>query len=360
MSYTNSEVSKVSGVRDLSNALGPQALELHEATGLTDILEIDLENGQTYAIDKNDSRASAWTRFLELTQREALPIFLEAEVQSRIVRELLPVYERRVDQVDPVPVDGRMRVVFKTSPALFFLNPALPKFLESRFKLESAARANTAVLVTHHPLTFEVLDVRDAPQEPVETAPALPLSIVPASVPVSEITLERAFQVFQFLAGQPDIPFFFVRDCCSARAHKMCLLLEAQGIVARKLWNYGHGFALNKRTLRVKTPRDPSGQVCWTFHVAPIVNVSDDPVGTVVIDPSIFDRPVAVSTWLLAQNDDAAFQETTDASNYGNKPNSLEDTPKPDAAKLKKDLKEHAGESILLNAYHSILLERLI
>jgi hypothetical protein len=354
MSHTISQVSKINRLQDFGDSPNSAPLQLREVTGLSEILGLELEDGRTYAIDKQDPIASVWTEFIAWQQETALPVFVEADRESSVVIQLLPVYERLVDVVDPYPVDGRLRVVFKTSPALFFLNPALPRFTEWRAKLESAVCDKAALLVTHHPLTFEVLDVRDAPETSTDSAEALPQSIVPASVPTSEISLARAFQVFGVLA-QSDIPFRFLRDCCSARAHRMCQILADNNIVARKLWNYGRGFAVNKRTLCVKTTIDPAGEVCWVFHVAPIVNVTDDPIGTVVLDPSIFDRPVAISTWLLAQNDNSSFQEITDANNFGNKPNSPLDELNPTPDRVDGDLKKHAGELILLKGFHSLL-----
>ncbi len=357
MSHTISQVSTITRLQDFGNSPESAPLDLLKTTGLSEILALELENGQTYAIDKHDPNFSVWTEFLAWQKKSTLPVFIEADSESSLVLQALPVYERLVDVVDPQPVDGRLRVVFKASPALFFLNPALPRFTDWRAKLEGAARDKAALLVTHHPLTFEVLDVRDALKTPTEPE-SLPLSITPAPVPLSEITLERAFEVFKFLA-QSEIPFFFLRDCCSARAHTMCrLLLENHNIVARKLWNYGHGFPANKRTLCVKTPVDPAGTVCWVYHVAPIVEVTDDPIKTVVLDPALFDRPVAVRTWLLAQNDPKSFQEVTDASNYGNKPNSPEDELDPPPERVRDELCRHIGESILLKGLHSLLLVR--
>src|SRR6185369_1693086 len=135
--------------------------------------------------------------------------------------------------------------------------------------------------------------------------------------------------VFQFLQ-EADIPFSFLRDCCKARAQKMCRLMwENYNITARKIWNYAHGFDDDTPTLCVKVAHNVelSSKVCWIFHVAPIVRIIDGPFNTAVIDPALFDRPVSIRAWLKIQNDADADQEFSSYKNYANQPNSSHDKP---------------------------------
>jgi hypothetical protein len=231
--------------------------------------------------------------------------------------------------VSTTPVEGRLPVTLRTSPAIFYLNPALPRFSELREKLERASLSGEEVLVTHHPLTLEIIDVRDVPSDAPELgnggllvgADSSAFAETEFAAPASKITLVEAREAFHFLAGS-DIPFFFVRDCCTARAQKMCRLLrEERNISARKIWNYGHGFRQNAATLFIRTKTDPSGKVFWRYHVAPTVSVVDADVDTMVIDPAIFkDGPVSIDTWVEEQNDGGAMQLPSSASVYENNP----------------------------------------
>lgn len=363
MSEVIAQVSQISELRDAGESNEATTVELRAASGLTEILELRLADGTAYAVDKVDPKFEIWKQFLDWQHKWDLPVYIAAETPSRLVRALLPVFTLNVKVVDPLPVVGRLRVIFQASPAIYFLNPALPRFREMRHSLEEASTAGAAVMVTHHPLTFEILDVRDEPPTPpvlpngpvnVADVPAL----VPASeftLPVSEITIERAFAEFDLLAAASGIPFDYVWDCCTARAQKMCRLLQERNIVARKIWNYGRGYQLNQGTLSVKSSRDPSGRVFWRFHVAPLVNV----VGgqeAVVFDPALFKRPVTLSTWLLAQNDDKATQEISAANVYENNPGTPLDLFDPGIEAVDEKLRKEGGESIILEL-HKLELE---
>jgi hypothetical protein len=363
MSDTVSEVSKVRELREPDN-LDPATGDLNDAIELSGVLELQLENGNTFLVEKTDPKASMWKEFVDWQQKKQLPVYVEVQTQSRIVREIFPTSKRLPDHVNRQPVDGRLRVIFRASPAIFYLNPALPKFKEMWARLDRAAADNDEVLVTHHPLTLEMIDVRDAPEEetPEETLEPPPPPGAPAihaapALVKTEVTLEEAIVIFNAMAVA-DIPFFFIRDCCTARAQKMCrLMLEDFKVRALKIWNYGNGFASDKRTLCVKTSVDPSGKVCWTYHVAPILNVVDGTTKTLVIDPSMFDGPVAISTWLLAQNDSDSKQEFTDANNFENKPNSPADLFDPGPAKVDEKLNDHTGQSILTRNLTSLVFK---
>jgi Glutaminase len=363
MSEVVVRVNKISELREASDVNDLNTLSLLEATGLTEILELELADGTSYALDKTDPKFTVWKEFLDWQRESDLSVYVAVESPSGIVRELLPVFKRIVETVDPTPVGGRLRVVFHASPAIYYLNPALAHFVEFRDSLSSAARDHSSVLVTHHPATFEILDVRAVPADsPGLSNGVSVIEITPPFVPVSnltlsmsEITTQKAFEVFELLAAS-GIPFSYVWDCCTARAQKMCnILLQDHNILARKIWNYGHGFKLNVATLSVKTPLDPSGKVFWRYHVAPTVRVVDGTVNDVVLDPSLFKAPVALNTWLLVQNDDKATQEFSDKSVYENQPNSPNDLFEPDPQEVDKKLKTEAAELILHSIFNGLL-----
>jgi hypothetical protein len=127
------------------------------------------------------------------------------------------------------------------------------------------------------------------------------------------VSTDEATRLFNELAGatftttsgdQAPIPFHYPPDGCYARAHIMMQLLTEKGYASRKV------FAVSRTAsggggLRVAT--DYAGDVAvgeepavrWWYHVAPIIQVTQDDGSTVdmVIDPSMTSGPIAISQW---------------------------------------------------------------
>ncbi len=106
----------------------------------------------------------------------------------------------------------------------------------------------------------------------------------------STITPERATQLFKKALAMKDIAWNYKKDGCYARAHLMARSFEAEGVRVDKVWINGN--------LSVK---EFNSSAEWNYHVAPIVYVKN-PNGLIqkmVIDPSLFDRPVSVDEWDL-------------------------------------------------------------
>jgi hypothetical protein len=132
------------------------------------------------------------------------------------------------------------------------------------------------------------------------------------------ITLQQAKQLFDAMNGltcdpvnvtSPCIPFMYPFDGCWARAHQMCRLMIAQGVMPQKVWNHGN--------LTVKSANSPSCTVPWGWHVAPIVAVDlGNGPQPYVIDPSIFTEPVPQAVWVSVQGDPNATQQVTDWTVY--------------------------------------------
>src|SRR5436305_1352661 len=100
------------------------------------------------------------------------------------------------------------------------------------------------------------------------------------------------------------------RGGCYARAHKMRQIIEDQyGYCSEKVFSFANQ---NNDTLAVKANKWGGCCVTWWYHVAPLARVRIRiklPFGTfelmlaMVIDPGMFDKPVLLSTWLMAQAD---------------------------------------------------------
>lgn len=99
------------------------------------------------------------------------------------------------------------------------------------------------------------------------------------------ISHTRATELFNKARKMDDIAWDYKPDGCYARAHLMARRFEAEGVRVDKVWIKGN--------LSV-----PEAGVNWNFHVAPIVYVEENGKTTkMVIDPSLFDKPVTVEEW---------------------------------------------------------------
>jgi Glutaminase len=118
-------------------------------------------------------------------------------------------------------------------------------------------------------------------------------------------SLTVAKQLFDYCAnascyaGQPNtnpcIPFQYVNNGCFSRAHKMRYIIENIFFYcSEKVFSYGD----------LKVRADKLGNCCvgWWYHVAPLIRVKvNTKTYCYVIDPSMFNQPVPLSTWLAAQ-----------------------------------------------------------
>jgi hypothetical protein len=102
----------------------------------------------------------------------------------------------------------------------------------------------------------------------------------------STISLERATELFNKARAMKDIAWDYKQDGCYARAHLMARRFEAEGVRVDKVWIKGDLVV-------------PGTNISWNFHVAPIVYVKDKKgiPQKMVIDPSLFDKPVTVEEW---------------------------------------------------------------
>lgn len=126
-----------------------------------------------------------------------------------------------------------------------------------------------------------------------------------------------ADDVFKEMAAQEDIAFKYPRDGCFARAQIMVERLQAKGLKVGKVWTFA-----NPDLLVAKTPNHPDGKVTWRYHVAPVIPVraADGSVHDMVIDPSMFDRPVTVAEWAAAQHAPGTSKPWIDRTEPGQAP----------------------------------------
>lgn len=126
---------------------------------------------------------------------------------------------------------------------------------------------------------------------------------------------QKAKEIFDFCAQQschlpgptavtPCIPFQYVRDGCYARAHKMRKIIEGDyGYCCEKVFSFANQ---DYDELAVLAGKWGGCCVIWWYHVAPLIRVRVKILNfkfvlAMVVDPSMFDKPVLLSTWLTAQ-----------------------------------------------------------
>jgi Glutaminase len=136
------------------------------------------------------------------------------------------------------------------------------------------------------------------------TPPPLPQAAAapPASTTSSDaVSLKTANHAFARMAAQGDIAFRYPAEGCYARTHLMVKRLQAMGLRPRKVWSFARD-----EQLYVRTEHAPEGFVEWGYHVAPTLRVrAGGGTRDMVIDPSLFDRPVTIARWVEAQRKDA-------------------------------------------------------
>ncbi len=121
---------------------------------------------------------------------------------------------------------------------------------------------------------------------------------------------------FTVAGDEVAVPYFYPANGCYSRAYLMEQRLTALGYASRK------EFILSYRPnplLRVVSdnsrdvaPPNTEPVTEWVYHVAPVMSVqqANGQVVPMVIDPSLFNRPVPVKEWVGKMGDVRTFQET--------------------------------------------------
>ncbi len=178
------------------------------------------------------------------------------------------------------------------------------------------------------PATNVILSATEVTQQPSLQASAR-YHFDPSTLP--DIGLDTANAFFSRLRRQPHIPFQYPANGCSGRAQEMCRLIERhldpspKNVVA-KVWNIGDGSLLT-----VKTENNPDCAVSWFYHVAPVVKAGKK---LLVIDPSLFEKPVTVAKWHSVQTGKSTGPTYTARDAYDFDQGKLYFGEEPDAAEV--------------------------
>jgi hypothetical protein len=234
-------------------------------------------------------------------EREQIFTLRETDARAGMSDRLREAFERSA----PVRVvlDPRRGIVLRISPAS---ESEIGELERSRPLLDKPGKKVDVHVGEIDPTRFNVVDLHL--KSPIFK---LCTNIVP--------NYNKAKGIFDFCAQQschlptpptvtPCIPFQYVRDGCYARAHKMRWIIENKyGYCCEKVFSFA-----NQGNDELSVRADKWGGCCvnWWYHVAPLIRVrikisSFDFVVALVVDPSMFDKPVMLSSWLTAQENTA-------------------------------------------------------
>jgi Glutaminase len=269
-------------------------------TGILTVAAIREESGrilfnerqQIFALPETKARDEVSRRLYEALERK-LP-----------VRALLDPRRGLVQKIDPLP-EGEIEEFRRIHPPLG--------------KPEKVLRVDVPNI---DPTRFNIVDI--TLKTPVFK---LCTKIVPS--------YKKAKEIFDYCAQQschlpgpttetPCIPFQYVIDGCYARAHKMRkIITEKYGYCCEKVFSFATD---NDDDLAVQANKWGGCCVTWWYHVAPLIRVQIKILSfkftlAMVIDPGMFDKPVMLSSWLMAQ-ENAACSPNARVSSYSIQPGS--------------------------------------
>jgi hypothetical protein len=320
-----------------------------EAIGARGGLAVDLGEGRRVRLDPEDRRSTGFVRVLDELSKQRRPAYVEVNPDTESIERLLIPMVARVLAVRPAP-EGRgpgIEVELDRSHARHLLPVGMEDSASLERELRAALESRQLVLVVED-FEGKIIDVREFTPDPEGPVPPLPGPGgpgIPRPRPDDRWWIRwpywvyvklswwvwypfwwfrcpseaQAQAIFDAMAATscdpvtvppPCIPFLYPENGCWARAHEMCRLIKVMGRTPDKVWIDG--------SLHVISANTPTCNVYWSWHVAPTLCVRTVPWQTkrVVIDPSLFDKPVSEADWKLKQGDLNAVLTNTDQSVY--------------------------------------------
>ncbi|MEI6333906.1 MAG: protein-glutamine glutaminase family protein [Methylococcaceae bacterium] len=288
-------------------------------------VDVIFASGETTSLDPNHPLSVGYAEILENLRQANIPGYVELDPGTRSISRLLIPVPATVVALVKIS-GGDVAVGLEISHAHRILKKANSQFAHLLHVLEDAKKTGATVLVTDTD-DHEIIDVRlweTVDTEYETTAMELAAEVLSAGIleldelaeegsrgvvsasGLASVSSQRLSQLFTWLASKncnprtvppPCIPFLYPDDGCWGRAHEMTRLISSVGNVPGKVWNYGN--------LRANTRNNPNCFVRWGWHVTPILAVTGWSE-YVVVDPSMFAKPVKVSEWKKAQQDNAS------------------------------------------------------
>lgn len=280
---------------------------------------VQLSGGERLGLPDSSVRLSRLLPLLESARQDGERMFVQAD-DGKLER-VRPTISGHVLDIEEA-ANGDLEIEVSNSHSVHVLRRDQPRFEELAEMLRSAEEHSHPVEIVD---ARGIVEVRRLSQKWMLTEEVGPPTggdlITETLVKMADLDFESVMKAFQAIVGlscdvsQVDatcIPFLYPTDYCWSRAHAMARILIGQfGITPAKVWTRGR--------LRAATRNDHDCYVRWGWHVAPLVHVAPSGGGdakAVVLDPSMFDEPVALDIWVQAQGDDDAKVTTTDWQVY--------------------------------------------
>ena len=290
-------------------------------------LSVLLEAGRRLRLDPTNPRSVGYVQILEGLRQQRLLAYLELDPSTGHIARLLIPHITRVIALSTGD-DNTLQVGLAQSHARHVLRPDGPDYALLAGQLRDALASRAPLIVTEDD-AHTIIDVRAFVPGPDRPAP--PWLDEPPPTPAGPllffwrglkrlwcwrhwpwrcwrcISLTRAQAVFNTLSATtcnpltvppPCIPFLYPDDGCWGRAHEMCRLMIAMGLMPQKVWIRGN--------LHTLTRNNPNCYVDWGWHVAPTLCVRSRrfyKTEPMVMDPALFQEPVSKPTWQGVQGD---------------------------------------------------------
>ncbi len=130
-------------------------------------------------------------------------------------------------------------------------------------------------------------------------------------LPIDDISTQKAYEyveiekAFSYISHSSQLEFDFPQGGCQQRSHAISMILAKKfGIQHCKIWLFSPAALLDfdTRALYVedKNKLTPNNTICWNYHTAPMVKLSNgDAIDYLIIDPSLNRKmPLLLADWL--------------------------------------------------------------
>jgi len=302
-------IDSVAGVRARSGTIFETIVENRQSD-----LVVTLERGGEFLVPADDPRRPLFEQIVESAREDGARLYFEGDGDH--LQLIRPAVNGHIVSLEESSAEG-IEVEITNSHAIHVLQRGNPDFERLAELLREAHSADRAVsIVDRHGIIEVQLDDEKRLLTEQEVAPPDRSSLLEAEVAPPAVDWQTAMQLFQAMVarncpvenvGPPCIPFAYPTNWCWTRAHAMAQIMIAQHAVSPgKLWIRGR--------LRARTRNDTDCHVRWGWHVAPLLTARPDGGGAefpVIIDPSMFDRPVPQHQWVSAQGDPNARLTST-------------------------------------------------
>lgn len=210
-----------------------------------------------------------------------------------------------------------LEIKFWESPRIFQIDKANEKSIEYVKILENARMNETPLEVVYELNSYEIEIISNLNQEwnvdyykdkeEEESKVKLEKELIDVIENEKKLTEIWDFIVRQNCNNTYDvdvcIPFYYKRDGCYARAHKMRQIIEdTYGYQTLKVFSYDSETPGNNSRYKTLAVRDENSCIFWWYHVAPLIKCQiHNEIKEFILDPSLSNELLTLDQWLQLQ-----------------------------------------------------------